>query len=356
MIETERLRIFPAGREQMEAFIAAEADAELKKAYTEMLEGCLRHPDQWQWYAMWMIELRDGTHIGDLCFKGLGTDGATEIGYGILEEYQGQGYATEAVDAAVNWALQQTGVTRVEAETEADNRLSQRVLEKCNFLPSGMIGEEGPRFFRTACEQKTVMKHCGTQRIETERLVLRRFSIDDAEAMCRNWASDPEVTKYLTWPAHSSVEVSKAVLKDWIPSYARNDYYQWAIVLKERGSDPIGSISAVQLNDDISMVHIGYCLGEAWWHQGIMTEALKAVMAFFFDVVGANRIESRHDPRNPHSGMVMKKSGMRYEGTMRSSDRNNQGICDACWYALLKTDRYKYIDRSIGYGEKVKTG
>ena len=74
-------------------------------------------------------------------------------------------------------------------------------------------------------------------------------------------------------------------------------------------------------------------------HQGIVTEALKAVMEFFFDVVGANRIESRHDPRNPHSGMVMKKCGMKYEGTMRSSDRNNQGICDTCWYALLKTDR-----------------
>ena len=72
MIETNRLRIYPASREQMEAFIAAEADAELKKAYTEMLEGCLRHPNQWEWYSMWMIELRDGTHIGDLCFKGFG--------------------------------------------------------------------------------------------------------------------------------------------------------------------------------------------------------------------------------------------------------------------------------------------
>ena len=57
------------------------------------------------------------------------------------------------------------------------------------------------------------MKHCGTQRIETERLLLRRFSIDDADAMFRNWASDPEVTRFLTWPAHSSVEVSRAVCR-----------------------------------------------------------------------------------------------------------------------------------------------
>ena len=148
MIETKRLRIYPAVREQMEASIAAETDAELKKAYTQMLEGCLRNPDQWEWYAMWMIELRDGPHIGDLCFKGLDADGAVEIGYGILEEYQGQGYATEAVGAAVNWALRQPGVTRVEAETDPDNRASQRVLETCGFLSSGTLGEEGPRFFR----------------------------------------------------------------------------------------------------------------------------------------------------------------------------------------------------------------
>ena len=149
MIETKRLRIYPAAQEQMEAFIAAETDPELKKAYSEMLEGCLRHPDQWQWYAMWMIELQDGTHVGDLCFKGLDTDGATEIGYGISEGYQGRGYATEAVGAVVARALRQPVVTRVEAETAPDNKASRRVLEKCGFKPSGVVGEEGPRFVRT---------------------------------------------------------------------------------------------------------------------------------------------------------------------------------------------------------------
>lgn len=183
------------------------------------------------------------------------------------------------------------------------------------------------------------MRHCGTRVLETERLRLRRFVIEDAEAMYKNWASDPQVTQYLTWPAHTSAEVSKAVLEGWVSSYPHEDYYQWAIVLKERGRDPIGSIAAVDLKDETSTVHIGYCLGKTWWHQGIMSEALKAVMDFFFDQVGVNRIESRHDPRNPHSGMVMKKCGMKYEGTMRSSDRNNQGICDACWYAALKSDR-----------------
>ena len=169
--------------------------------------------------------------------------------------------------------------------------------------------------------------------------MLRSFTVDDAEAMFRNWASDPDVTKFLTWPTHTGVDVSKAVLERWVPSYAQKNYYQWAIVLKEHGSDPIGSISAVRVDDNVDMVHIGYCIGKSWWHRGITSEAMKAVMDFFFDKVGANRIESRHDPRNPHSGMVMKKCGMQYEGTMRSSDRNNQGICDASWYALLRSER-----------------
>lgn len=184
-----------------------------------------------------------------------------------------------------------------------------------------------------------IMKHCGTKRLETERLILRKFVIEDAKAMFENWASDLEVTKYLTWPAHDSVDASRMVLKDWIAEYPNENFYQWAIVPKESESCAIGSIAAVNLNDDVSLVHIGYCIGRSWWHRGITSEALKVVMDFFFDEVEVNRIESRHDPRNPHSGMVMQKCGMKYEGTMRSSDRNNQGICDACWYALLKSDR-----------------
>ncbi len=152
-IQTKRLRLYPAGQEQMERHIAAEADGELRAAYSEMLEGCLDHPDQWEWYAMWMIELEDGTHIGDLCFKGLGGDGVTEIGYGILEGYRNRGYAAEAVEAAVHWALEQPNVKRVEAETEPENLPSRRVLVKCGFLPSGTFGQEGPRFFRDKAAQ-----------------------------------------------------------------------------------------------------------------------------------------------------------------------------------------------------------
>lgn len=145
-METEHLHIYVATREEMEGIIAAETDAELRQAYTEMLEGCLRHPELWAWYAIWMIDRKDGTHVGDLSFKGIDSRGVVEIGYGILEEYRNLGYATEAVRAAAAWAREQPGVTAVEAETDPANAASQRVLEKCGFAANGVMGEEGPRF------------------------------------------------------------------------------------------------------------------------------------------------------------------------------------------------------------------
>ena len=181
-----------------------------------------------------------------------------------------------------------------------------------------------------------MLNHKGTQILTTPRLALRPFTKDDAQDMYANWASDPEVTKYLTWPTHSSVEVSQWVCNDWSSHYAEPDYYSWAIVYEGHA---IGSIAVVNHDDQVGKAHIGYALGRNWWHMGIMSEALQAVMDFLFDEVGYQRLESRHDPRNPHSGGVMRKCGMKYEGTLRQSDWNNQGVCDACWYALLKSER-----------------
>ena len=182
------------------------------------------------------------------------------------------------------------------------------------------------------------MNHLGTKTIETARLILRRFESSDAPAMYHNWASDPEVTKYMTWPTHESIAVSVMVLADWVSHYEEENYYQWAIVLKDLGQ-PIGSIAAVHMNERLEKVEIGYCIGRPWWHQGIMTEALNAVIDFFFEEVGANRVEACHDPNNLNSGKVMAICGMTYEGTQRQASRNNQGICDNSWYAILASDR-----------------
>lgn len=123
------------------------------------------------------------------------------------------------------------------------------------------------------------MENKGTKTLKTERLILRRFVSEDAVAMYANWASDPEVTKFLTWPPHASVDVTKSLLEDWIRRYEDLSYYNWGIELRETG-----------------------------------------------------------DVNNPKSGRVMDKAGMKLEGIWRAAGKNNLGVCDEVWHSILKEE------------------
>ena len=155
--------------------------------------------------------------------------------------------------------------------------------------------------------------------------------------MYRNWASDPEVTKFLTWPTHQNADVTAQVIERWIGGYSDPQKYLWAIEWKE-STEPIGSISAVKVNDETQSVTIGYCISRAFWGKGVTPEALRAVIAYFFEEVGVNCINACHDPRNPNSGKVMRKCGMTYEGTRRAGGVSNQGIFDQCWHSILRKE------------------
>ena len=148
-LETERLRLRIASDDEMQFLIERQTDKEMKDAYQEMLDGCLKHTKQRQWYAVWFIMTITGETIGDYSFKGLDKNGTAEIGYGLPPEHWGKGYATEAVRAAVKWAFNQPGVKHIEAETDQNNKASQRVLEKSGFVSTGTYGKEGPRFVYT---------------------------------------------------------------------------------------------------------------------------------------------------------------------------------------------------------------
>lgn len=188
--------------------------------------------------------------------------------------------------------------------------------------------------------QVEVMNHMGTVKIQTKKLLLRRFTERDALAAFNNWTSDEKVTEFLRWPAHKSIETTENILNEWINCYKNNDFYQWAIVLKEYGDEPIGTISVVDKNERLDIVHIGYCIGSKWWNQGITSEAFTGIIPFLFDEVKVNRIESQHDPNNPNSGKVMVKCGLKYEGTLRQTDFSNKGIVDASMYSLLANEYY----------------
>lgn len=92
------------------------------------------------------------------------------------------------------------------------------------------------------------MEHQGTKTIETERLILRKFTADDLSAIFHNWTSDEKVTEFLRWPTHKSIDITKRVLESWLLEYEKPDFYQWAIIPKEIG-EPIGTISVIELNE-----------------------------------------------------------------------------------------------------------
>ena len=184
------------------------------------------------------------------------------------------------------------------------------------------------------------MQHQGTILIETDRLILRKFELNDSTAAFHNWTSDDKVTKFLRWPTHQNLETTEGIIKMWVGGYDENNFYQWAIVLKEHGDEPIGTIGVVEQNEELNILHIGYCIGSKWWNRGITSEAFKAIIPFLFDQVKGNRIESQHDPLNPNSGKVMTSCGLTYEGTLRQADISNQGIVDAAMYSLLATEYY----------------
>ena len=145
---TKRLKIYPISIDKMREVVKNEKNEILKIAYNEMLENCLKNPDKHIWYTLWFMELKDSTNeiVGSLSFKGLSENKIVEIGYGINDGYENNGYTTEAVRKVTKWASMQEGVKQIEAEAEEMNLASIRVLEKCNFIPNGKKGEEGIRF------------------------------------------------------------------------------------------------------------------------------------------------------------------------------------------------------------------
>lgn len=181
------------------------------------------------------------------------------------------------------------------------------------------------------------MNHLGTKLIETERLILRKFKLTDVEDMHNNWANDDDVTRYITWATHKTMEDTEKVMAEYVNDSVRDNYYHWCIVLKETNK-AVGSIGAFRLYDDLKMFEVGYSIGKRFWNKGITTEAMKALIKFFFEEVGVNRIEARHDTKNPASGKVMIKSGLQFEGILRQAGKNNTGICDSAVYAILKED------------------
>jgi ribosomal-protein-alanine N-acetyltransferase len=191
-----------------------------------------------------------------------------------------------------------------------------------------------------------VMTHKGTIILETERLILRRFTLEDLEQIYYNCWSDEEVWKWTNYkPMNSTQDVknnARMFTEEWLGAYDNPNRYSWAIQLKNSG-EVIGRFFGMHPDDQISQIELAYELGRNWWNQGFMTEAVKVVIDFFFNDIGFNRIYANHAIDNPASGKVMRKCGMTYEGTMRQACKCNYGLFDKVNYAILAEEYIKRI-------------
>ena len=148
------------------------------------------------------------------------------------------------------------------------------------------------------------MKHY----LETERLILRPLSVDDATEMFNNWANDPEVTRYMSWNPHTDVSMTEYVLGQWEKEYSDPQTVRFGIVLKETG-ELFGTIDVVQYNDGIP--ELGYCIGKRFWGKGYMTEAATAVIAFL-KKQGHSAVTICAMVDNKASNRVIQKLGLRF--------------------------------------------
>lgn len=146
-----------------------------------------------------------------------------------------------------------------------------------------------------------------TPALETERLILRKFTEDDLDALFLI-LKDEEVNRFLPWyPVKDLEETKKFYEERYAAKYAETQAYAYAICLKEDNL-PIGYIKV-----DMEEHHdFGYALRKEFWHKGIVSEAARAVVEQV-KKDGLPYITATHDVNNPHSGGVMKKIGMKYQ-------------------------------------------
>ena len=172
--------------------------------------------------------------------------------------------------------------------------------------------------------------------IETDRLILRKMRMSDTSDVHR-YAKDPEVARHVLWEAHRSTFETRAYIRYLLYQYRSGLPGSWGIVLKETGR-VVGTIGYMSYTSDNATVEVGYSLSREHWGQGLMTEALTAIIDETFRVLKLHRIEAMHFTDNPASGRVMQKCGMTHEGHLRERINCKGVFRDVEMWAILQKD------------------
>lgn len=181
------------------------------------------------------------------------------------------------------------------------------------------------------------MNSIGTKTIETQRLILRKFDIDDTKAVFENWASDENVQSFYREPVYETFDKTKELVENYIEKYKDNDVYRWAVTLKET-DECIGQIAYYFVDTNNNNAEIEYCIGGAFQKKGYATEAAKAVIDFGFKKMQLHKISISHMGGNEKSKRVIEKCGFHFDGTWRDYFYIDGEYIDRLYYSLLENE------------------
>lgn len=180
-----------------------------------------------------------------------------------------------------------------------------------------------------------MLLHKGTKNIEFDRFLLRKYTEDDTLFAFRNWVTDEEVTRYLTWRPHSSLKVTADYIRGIVAHYTDKTYH-WVIALKDT-NEVIGSVELMGIDEENHSAKFGYCLSKSYWNKGIITQAMNVLLDYWFNNIGFEKIVGLHAVNNPASGRVMQKVGMEYIGVVSGENKDNTGnYVDCATYEITK--------------------
>ena len=182
-----------------------------------------------------------------------------------------------------------------------------------------------------------MLNNAGTQTIETQRLVLRKFEFPDGEAMLKYWVSDPLVQHRYCEPVYSTKPEVDELLEKYISSYEKPHYYRWAIILKET-NECVGQIAYFLVDEKNHFAEIEYCIGTLFQKKGLTPEAVKAVIKYGFDKINLHKVQVCHHSSNTPSKKVIEKCGFVYEGTLRDFFFEDEKYYDRLYYSILKSE------------------
>lgn len=181
--------------------------------------------------------------------------------------------------------------------------------------------------------------------LETDRIRLRKLDLNDSQDIYE-YGLDKNVSKYVMWKQYESEEDAKTYIQSVLNSYEKGNFNIWGIEYKEENK-VIGTIDFMSYSEKHKKTDLGYVLNRSYWNKGLMTEAVKAVVKYAFEILELNKVGAKAIDLNVGSYTVMEEAGMTNEGVSRDDCFKNDIFYDIVNYSILKSEYINNKEKSI---------